>query len=114
MDSPQSELEALRRTLAELTTRVYRIEQRLGRPHEAGPQEKILRRVARHRELGKDHEVGAGAPGLLDAREDQIMVPLQVSHGRIDLRQSQLHRSFSLTVENQSRLSWRRRQVSVR
>ena len=32
MDSPQSELEALRRTLAELTTRVYRIEQRLGVP----------------------------------------------------------------------------------
>src|SRR3954464_1031506 len=32
MDSPQSELEALRRTLAELTTRVYRIEQRLQVP----------------------------------------------------------------------------------
>src|SRR3954469_16460150 len=32
MDSPQSELEALRRTLAELTRRVYRIEQRLQVP----------------------------------------------------------------------------------
>ena len=30
MDSPQSELEAIRRSIAELTTRVYRIEQRLG------------------------------------------------------------------------------------
>ncbi len=32
MDSPQSELEAIRRSIAELTTRVYRIEQRLGVP----------------------------------------------------------------------------------
>ena len=35
MDSPQSELEAIRRTIAELTSRVYRIEQRLQVPSPA-------------------------------------------------------------------------------
>jgi uncharacterized membrane protein len=40
MDSPQSELEAIRRSIAELTTRVYRIEQRLQMP--APPPVEVL------------------------------------------------------------------------
>jgi hypothetical protein len=68
--------------------------------HEAGPQEEILGRIARDRELGEDDEVGAGCPGLLNAAEDQIAITLEISHGRIDLRERELHGSFSLTVEN--------------
>ena len=58
--------------------------------HEARPQEQILGRIARHGELGEDDEVGAGGPGLLEAREDQLAVPLEVSDGRIDLARARL------------------------
>ena len=73
--------------------------------HEARPEEQILGRVARHRELGEEHEVGAGRPGLLDAREDQIAVPVEVPDRRVDLRKGQSHSSFSLTGENLGALS---------
>ena len=36
--------------------------------HEAGPQQQILRRVARDGELGEEDEVGAGGPRLIEPR----------------------------------------------
>ncbi len=86
--------------------------------HEAGPQQQVLRRVTRDRELGEDDEVGSGRPRLLDPGEDQFAVPVEVSDGGIDLREGESHSSFSLTVENlatrEDRLRRSRAKVSVR
>ena len=76
------------------------VERGTRRANEARPQEQILGGITGDRELGEDHEIGAGRPGLLDALEDQFAVPVEVSDRRIDLRERELHGGFSLTVEN--------------
>ena len=62
--------------------------------HEARPQEQILGRIARDRELGEDDEVGARTAGLLEPRNDQFAVPLEVPDRRIDLRERQCSWQF--------------------
>ncbi len=61
------------------------------RADEARPEEKILGRIAGHRELRKDNEVCAGRPGLLDATEDRLAVSREVADNRIYLRESETH-----------------------
>ncbi len=73
------------------------LERLRGRADEPGPQEQILRRIARDRELGEEDQVGALVAGLGEAREDQVAVAVEVADDGVDLRERQSHR-FRLTV----------------
>ncbi len=57
---------------------------RLRRAHEAGAEEQILRRIARHRELRQNDEIGSGLARLAHAGEDQRAIPVEVADDRID------------------------------
>ena len=67
------------------------VQRLLGRAHEARPQQQVLRRIARHRELGKDGEIGARVPGLLEAVEDQGAVAVEVADDGVDLGECESH-----------------------
>ena len=69
----------------------------LRRPDEPGAEQEVLRRVAGHRELGKDDEVGGVALRLGEALEDQLAVPLEIADDRVDLGQCEPH-GLSLAV----------------
>ena len=76
---------------------------------EAGPQEEVLGRVSRRRELRKEDEIGAGVARLSEAAEDLGSVSLEVPDDAVELceRDSQ---GFRLTVTNPSLTSvpaWR-------
>jgi len=68
-----------------------------GGADEAGSQQEVLGRITGHRELGEEREVRALVARLLEAREDQVAVAVEVAHDGIDLSESQPHR-FRLTV----------------
>ena len=72
-------------------------ERALRRPHEAGPQEEVLGRVAGDGELGEDRDVRAGLPRLLEPVEDEGAVAVEIADGGIDLGESEAH-SFRLGV----------------
>jgi hypothetical protein len=61
------------------------------RLEEARPQEKVLRRVAGHRELREEHEVGFAGTGLLESREDAVAVAVEVADDRVDLGEGKAH-----------------------
>ena len=63
------------------------LERAAGRPHEARPQQQVLGRVAGHRELGQDDEIGRRRPRVLDARDDPVAVAGEVADDDVDLRQ---------------------------
>ena len=69
----------------------------LGRADEAGPKEQILRGIARHRQLGEDHEICGAILRLGQSLEDQCAVSLEVADDRIDLGQCEPH-GLSLAV----------------
>jgi hypothetical protein len=69
-------------------------------------EEKILRRVARDRELGEEDEVGAGAPRLPQPADDASDVPVEVADDGVDLGERKPP-SFRLTVENIVYRLWR-------
>ena len=69
----------------------------LRRADEARAQEQVLRRVAGHRELREEREVGALVARLAEAGEDQVAIPLEVADDGVDLREREPHR-FRLTV----------------
>ena len=48
-------------------------------------EHEVLGRVARHHELGADHEVRALGRGLVAGAQDQRLVALQVPHGGVEL-----------------------------
>ena len=48
-------------------------------------EHEVLGRVAGHRELGADHEVGALGRGLGAGTQDQRLVALQIPHGGVEL-----------------------------
>ena len=72
--------------------------QRLGGgADEARSQQQVLRRVAGHRELGKERELGAGAARLLEPREDGGAVAVEVADDGVDLGEREPH-GLRLTV----------------
>ncbi|MDX6410806.1 MAG: hypothetical protein QOE91_322 [Gaiellaceae bacterium] len=76
-----------------------------GGADEAGPQQQVLGRIAGHRELGEDREVGALVAGLLEARQDQVAVAVEVAHDGIDLCERQPQRSHLIVFASQSKTS---------
>ena len=60
-----------------------------------GPEQEVFGRVAGHRELGEEDEVGAGLLGLLQPAEDPLAVPVEVADRGVDLSQCEAH-SFRL------------------
>ena len=66
-------------------------ERLLGCANEARPEQEVLRRIARHRELREDHQVGARALRLLEPVEDQRAVAVEVADDRIDLGEREPH-----------------------
>ena len=76
---------------------------------EAGPQEKVLGRVARRRELREDDEIGAGGARLLEAAEDPGPVAPEIPDDAVELCERD-PQGFRLTVTNPSLTSvpaWR-------
>jgi hypothetical protein len=67
------------------------LERRGGRAHESWPEEQVLRRIARDRQLGEEDEVGAGGPGLGGAAEDPVAVAGEVADDGVDLGESEAH-----------------------
>ena len=58
-------------------------------PHE----EEVLGRVARRRELGEEHELGARGARLLEAGDDPVAIPVQIADHRVHLRECKAHQS---------------------
>ena len=67
------------------------LERLLGGAHEAGAKQQVLGRVAGHRELREEDEIGARALRLLDAVEDQRAVAVEVADDRVDLCERDPH-----------------------
>ena len=89
-----------------------------GGPQEAGPQEEVLRRIAGHRQLGKEHEVCAGRLRLLEAGENPLAVAVEIADRRVDLRERETHGPRIATqrrkvVGRQPRSTVRARSTSV-
>jgi hypothetical protein len=61
-------------------------------PNESGPQQQILGRISRDRELGKDQEIGSLLTGVVDGFDDPVPIPLEVADDGVELcqRESQL------------------------
>ena len=82
------------------------------RAHEAGPEQQVLRRVARDGELGQDDEVRRRALRLRHRGRDPLDVPIQVADDDVELRERDPHAgilhtgevtaagSFRLTITN--------------
>ena len=64
----------------------------LGRLHEARPQEQVLGRVARDRELGKDDEIGLLVLGLREPPANPLRVAVEVADDGVDLGEREPHR----------------------
>jgi hypothetical protein len=69
----------------------------LCRSYKTGAEQEVLRRIAGHRELRKDDDVGRVGLGLREPAEDQLAVPVEVANDRVDLSQSEAH-GLSLAV----------------
>ena len=73
-----------------------RLRELLDRPprcaHEAGPQQQVLRRVARDDELGEEDEVGVRVAGLRHPLDDLCGVAVDVPDDAIDLGERESHR----------------------
>ena len=54
-------------------------------PDECRPQRQILGRVARHRELREQHEIGVRLPGFHEPADDPVAVPVEVADDAVDL-----------------------------
>ena len=67
-------------------------ERPLRRLEEAGPQQEILRWVARDGELGEEDELGAGCARLVESGQDPVAVAVQVADDGVDLSERQLSR----------------------
>jgi hypothetical protein len=57
----------------------------LGGVEEAGTQQEVLGRVAGHRQLGEEDEVGLCLLRLVEARKDPLPVPFEVADRGVDL-----------------------------
>jgi hypothetical protein len=68
-----------------------RVERPIRRPQEPGSEEKIFGRVARHRELREEDEVGARGARFCEAGDDPLSISLEVADDRVDLRERQPH-----------------------
>ncbi len=55
--------------------------------HEAGAEEQVLSRIARHAELGKEDQIRVGAARLLEPVDDPGGVAVDVADDAIDLRE---------------------------
>jgi hypothetical protein len=63
----------------------------LGGGDEARPQKQVFGRIARHRELRKEDEVGFVFLGLVQSPEDPLRVPVEVADDGVDLRERKPH-----------------------
>jgi hypothetical protein len=62
--------------------------ERVGRgAQKARTEQEVLRRVAGHRQLGEEDEVGSGVARLLEARNDPLAVAVEVAHDGVHLSQ---------------------------
>jgi hypothetical protein len=68
-------------------------------PYESRPQEQVLGRVAGHRELREDGEVGLGGARFGEEGEDLLAVAVEVSDDRVQLGERE-PQGFRLTVTN--------------
>jgi hypothetical protein len=64
---------------------------------EGGAKQQVLRRIARHRELGEEDEVGLRVSCLREAGEDAVAVAGEIADDRVDLSEREPHR-FRLIV----------------
>src|SRR5436190_7975577 len=71
----------------------------LGGLDEPGPEQQVLRGIAGHRQLGKEDELRARLPRVLEPCQDPVAVPVEVSDDGIDLCQRQSH-GVSLSGKN--------------
>ena len=53
--------------------------------HETRPEEQVLRRIARHRELGEHDEVGLGLACAVDVAKDLLAVAVDVADDDVQL-----------------------------
>src|SRR5512132_1644040 len=67
---------------------------RLRRLHEARPQQQVLRRVARDRELREDDEVGLLFLRLCQPPSDPLRVAVEIADDGVDLGEREPHRQF--------------------
>ena len=67
------------------------LERALGSLQELGPQQKVFRRVAGHRQLGEEDDLGAGLLGVLHPTDDFLAVPVEVADRGVDLSQCEAH-----------------------
>ncbi len=65
------------------------------RADERRAQQQVLGRVAGDRELGEEHEVGAGVACLAQVREDALRVAVEVADDGVDLCERESHLRFS-------------------
>jgi len=86
------------------------LERPFGCTEEAGPQQQVLGRIPRHRELGEDDEIRVRALRVLDPLDDQRTVPVEVADDRVDLCESETHRVSDYQSETYSR----RRRIAFR
>ena len=63
-----------------------------GGAHEAGPEQQILGRIARHDELREENEIGADVAGPLEPFDDAGRVAVDVPDDAIDLGECESHR----------------------
>jgi hypothetical protein len=75
------------------------VERPLGGADEAGPEQQVLGRVARDRQLGKERQVAALATGLLEPVDDQVAIAFQVADDGVDLCERE-PQCLRLPVEN--------------
>ena len=73
------------------------LEAALGRAQEAGPQEEIFGRIARHRELGERAKSASARARFLEAGEDALAVPVDVPDNGVYLGERKPH---SITQED--------------
>ncbi len=74
-----------------LDGRGERCELARARVDEGRPQQEVLGRVAAKRQLGRDHELGVGAPRRPDGVEDRARVGRKVADALIELRHGEPH-----------------------
>jgi hypothetical protein len=69
------------------------------RAYEPGPEQEVLRRVARRCQLGEDDEVSAGGLGAPEVAQDPLAVSVELADDRVQLCESD-SQGFRLTVTN--------------
>jgi len=71
----------------------HRVERLGGRSEETGPQEQVLGRIARRRELGEEDEIRPCLARLLQTRDDSFAVSVEVADDGVHLCERKPHQA---------------------